>query len=151
MEVLLEYETSRRLLKPSGGIVTRCLLEDEFENTGWRGSIDVRDAMSTHEMDEGEPSTCNTKYILQRWEHKWNCFIDVSNIEEVKNGDRLTVVFKPGKEQTGSPEVKVGTEYIIVYLTPYFYYRLSRRKSLLPKQLPCLIKSRKLQRWKRTL
>ena len=113
MEVLLEYETSRRLLKPSGGVITRCLLEEEFENTGWRGSIDVRDAISTHETDEGESSTCtsNTKYILQRWEHKWNCFIDVSNIEEVKNGDRITVVLKPGKEQTGSAEVKVGTKY----------------------------------------
>lgn len=31
MEVLLEYENSRRPLKPSGGIVTQSLLEDEFE------------------------------------------------------------------------------------------------------------------------
>ena len=47
--MLLEYETSRRLLKPSGGVITRCLLQEEFENTGWRGSIDVRDATFTHE------------------------------------------------------------------------------------------------------
>ena len=108
MEVLLEYESSRRPLKPLGGIVTRSLLEYEFGKTGWRGSIDVRDMMSMHETDEGEPSTCSNKYILQRWEQQWNCFIDVFNIEEIKNGDRLTVVLKPGKEKTGSAEVKVG-------------------------------------------
>ena len=107
MEVLLEYEASRRLLKPSGGIITRCALEDEFKKTGWSGTIDVRDTISTHEMDEAEHSTCNNMYILQRWEGKWDCFIDVSSIEEVKNGDRLTVVLKPGKEQNGS-EVKVA-------------------------------------------
>ena len=111
MEVLLEYETSRRPWKPLESIITRCLLEDEFEKTGWRGSIDVRDTMSTHETDESEPSTCN-KYILQRWEHKWNSFVDVSSIEEVNNGDRLTVVLKPGKA-TGSAEVKVSNTYCI--------------------------------------
>lgn len=116
MEILLEYGTSRRLLRPSGGIVTRCLLEEELENTGWRGCIDVHDTMSTQETDGGEAPTC-TKYILQRWEHKWNCFIDVSNMEEVKDGDKLTVVLKPGNE---SSEVKVGTEYVTAFLTLYF-------------------------------
>ena len=112
MEVLLEYGTSRRPLKPSGGIITRCVLEDEFQKAGWSGSLDVHDTMFTDDTDESESSTCkcNSKFILQRWEHKWNCFIDVSDIEEVKNGDRLTVVLMPGKEQTtnGSAEVKVS-------------------------------------------
>ena len=68
MEVLLEYETSHCLLKPSGGIITRCALEDVFKTTGWSDMIDIRDMISMHKMDEVEHSMCNNTYILQRWE-----------------------------------------------------------------------------------
>ena len=118
MEVLLEYESSRRLLKPSEGFVTRSILEDEFKKTGWRGSIEVGDAIPTDESDESELSTCNNTYILQRWEARWNCFIDVCSVDEIKSNDRLTIVLKPGAgtEQTGTAVIKVSNHFILFIL-----------------------------------
>jgi len=100
MEVLLEYKTSQHPLKLPGGVVTRLLIEDELKKAGWDGCIDVHDAMSTHEMDEARPPlTTKMEYILQRWEQKWNCFIDVASMEEVKEGDKLTVVVNQDKNR----------------------------------------------------
>lgn len=31
-------------------------------------------------------------FILQRWFPKWNAFINVAGVEDVKDGDKITVV-----------------------------------------------------------
>ena len=43
-------------------------------------------------------------YILQRWDAKWNTYVDVSDIEQVVNGDRLICTLQDGLQdsQAGS-------------------------------------------------
>lgn len=31
-------------------------------------------------------------YILQRWSGKWQCFVDCKSVEEIEDGDKMTVV-----------------------------------------------------------
>ena len=42
----------------------------------------------------GGPRSSET-FILQRWCVKWKIHVNVERIEEIQDGDRLTVVSKP--------------------------------------------------------
>ena len=33
-----------------------------------------------------------TKFYLQKWNSEWNCFVNVDCLEEIKSGDKLSVV-----------------------------------------------------------
>ena len=33
-----------------------------------------------------------TRFFLQRWDIRWRCYVNIDSLEEVVDGDRLTVV-----------------------------------------------------------
>jgi len=39
----------------------------------------------------------NSEYLLQKWSKKWEAYVDVAKLEEVEDGDKVTVIPKPAK------------------------------------------------------
>ena len=37
----------------------------------------------------------NNYYLVQKWSKKWNDFVDLLDLNEVEDGDKLTVIPKP--------------------------------------------------------
>ncbi len=89
MEVLLEYRGSRRQLAVSSNDNLSECITSELRRVG-RSRAVVHTANST--LDS---SNERDVYILQKWSPQWNCFVDVRHLNEVSDGDRLTVVGKP--------------------------------------------------------
>ena len=93
MEVLLEYKGSRRLIQVLDRDISQIygLLQRELNKVGWRGVI-------LQEGPEGESSEANqlSRYILQKWTEKFQRFVDLVNVEDLEDGDVLTVVLDPG-------------------------------------------------------
>ena len=46
-------------------------------------------------------------YFLQRWFHKWDAYIDVTDLEEIQSEDRLTIIVKPSQSPV---KVNVSTQ-----------------------------------------
>ena len=56
---------------------------------------------------------------MQRWSNDWNCFVDVIAMEEIKDGDRLVVIPKPGLDEVtnddNSASKFVSTVFVMLY------------------------------------
>ena len=93
MELLFEFEGSRRRLNPpsSAAVV-------EFVTAAIR-EVDRDASISLGNDSDVEP---RAKYLLQRWSRKWSEFVDVMELHEVKDGDKLTVLPRPTKSCTVS-------------------------------------------------
>ena len=126
MEVLLEYKASRRQLAVADHDSVCDVLASVLRNAGWQGQLMFgAPETSTASAQLSSPSV----YILQRWTERWNTFVDVENVMEVKDGDRLTVNLKP----VGSPvkacmhtynysvRMYLLTASIILHLYNYYY------------------------------
>ena len=61
-----------------------------------------------------ERDSPSRKFLLQRWSEKGRCFVDVSEIAEIKDGDRLTIAPVPAKEIQYEPQKRL--RYIHVSL-----------------------------------
>ena len=85
--VLLVFKSSRRELQLSPGRPVCDLLSDEIKKAGHEATVCVSEAPGN-----AKPPL----YILQRWSEKWQPFLDVSNESEIVDGDKLTVIPKPG-------------------------------------------------------
>ena len=48
-------------------------------------------------------------YILQRWSEKWNTYIDVTDVAQIANGNRLTIT-----SQQPSPKKASGSDFATV-------------------------------------
>lgn len=91
MEVLFEYRGSRRQITiASGDSVTKCI-GDELHLVGRAGArvVTADTDLNNTEAEGGRV------YLLQKWSPQWDCYVDVSNANEIKDGDRLAVVAKP--------------------------------------------------------
>lgn len=89
MEVLLEYRGSRRQITVSSGeSLTECVTTELRRVGRARASVHTANAnLSTN--DERDV------YILQKWSPQWDCYVDVHHVNEISDGDRVTVVGKP--------------------------------------------------------
>ena len=85
--VLFVFKSSRRELQLSPGRAVCDLLSDELKKAGHEATVCVSEAPGN-----AKPPI----YILQRWSEKWQAFLDVSNESEIVDGDKLTVIPKPG-------------------------------------------------------
>ena len=85
--VLFVFKSSRREVQLSPGRPVCDLLSDELKKAGHEATVCVSEAPGN-----AKPPV----YILQRWSEKWQAFIDVSNESEIVDGDKLTVIPKPG-------------------------------------------------------
>ena len=98
MEVLLEYKGSRRLIQVLDISKIRDLLQHELNKVGWRGVI-LRKGLKGRVVKQ---ISCQG-YILQKWMEKYQRFVDLVNVEDLEDGDVLTVVL-----DTGSSPQKVS-------------------------------------------
>lgn len=83
IEVLLEIDESRRVLAIDKDHLVFSV-EEELGKVGKDGLLAYFSC---------EPGGCHSSsksvYILQRWDSRWNAYVDVMDIEQVVNGDRL--------------------------------------------------------------
>ena len=82
IEVLLEIDESRRVLAIDKDHLVFSV-EEELGKVGKDGLLAYFSC---------EPGGCHSSknvYILQRWDRRWNAYVDVSDIAQVVNGDRL--------------------------------------------------------------
>jgi len=86
IEVLIELQGSRRQVSLKKESLEQ--LQAEFRH--FDSSIEL-----TLCSDRDSPGR---KFLLQRWSEKWRCFVDVSEITELKDGDRLSIAPVPAKE-----------------------------------------------------
>ena len=88
MEVLLEIGGSRKELSVDKGDVV-FVVEEEL------GQLEMDGILAYFSCVRGEQHRTDKRvYILQRWAEKWGSFVDVTDIEQIKDGDRLTVVLQ---------------------------------------------------------
>ena len=88
MEVLLEIGGSRKELSVDKGDVVFAV-EEELGQLGMDGILAYFSCVRGEEH-----RTDKRVYILQRWAEKWESFVDVTDVEQIKDGDRLTVVLQ---------------------------------------------------------
>lgn len=89
MELLLEYRGSRRQITVSSDdSLTECV------TTELRRIGRTRAAVYTANVSL-ESNAERDVYLLQKWSPQWDCYVDVRHVNEVQDGDRLTVVGKP--------------------------------------------------------
>jgi len=83
--VLLEIESSRK-----ESFVERnhlvFVIEEELGKVGKDGIL------AYFSCEKGHQSSTKEVYILQRWAAKWEAYVDVTDIEQIKDGDSLTVI-----------------------------------------------------------
>lgn len=88
MEVLLEIEGSRKELCVDRDNVI-FIVEEELGKLGMDGILAYFSCV------RGEQHRTDKRvYILQRWAEKWKNFVDVTDVDQINNGDRLTVVLE---------------------------------------------------------
>ena len=86
MEVLLEYKNSRRALKVTAHHMLETV-EKELIALGAKRPV--------VELAGVERSQRGTHLILQRWSSKWEAYVDVSNVWDITEGDKLVVIPRP--------------------------------------------------------
>ena len=91
--MLFEFKDSKRLLRLLPAAVCSVIAAQIVKFGG--------SAIPVVRLGCHEPSTSlaaadrPTEYLLQRWSQEWNSFVDVQDVDEVKDHDHLRVVPKP--------------------------------------------------------
>ena len=85
MEVLLEINGSRKVLCVSRNEIVYTL-ENEI------GLLGIDGVLAYFSCIRGQSAGAKKVYILQKWSDKWNSFIDVTDTDQIVDGDRLTVI-----------------------------------------------------------
>ena len=98
MEVLLEIgEDSRKELRIDKDNVV-------FAVEGELGQLGMDGILAYFSCVRGEKHRSDKRvYILQRWSEKWENFVDVTDVEQIKDGDRLTVVLDRAAAEVTEP------------------------------------------------
>ena len=118
VEVLFEFKESRKPLSiPRDALLQR--VEREL-------ALCVGDAcLLPPGMNLSDVASSSKKsfFLLQRWSQKWNAFIDVASVEDVKDADKITVV------PAFAPACGVSSRWLFtcVAMSRSMYY-LSRRR-----------------------
>ena len=112
MSVLVEFRGSRRVVTSSEDIISR--IEDEIRKFDPDATVFISSDAVSDETVRGK-----RQYIVQRWSNDWNCFVDVIAMEEIKDGDRLVVIPKPGLDEVTNDDNSafkfVSTVFVILY------------------------------------
>ena len=97
VEILLEIDGSRKeltLIANRESVVFA--IERELGKLG-------KDGVLASFSSSGKEGSSKKVYFLQRWAEEWNAFVDVTDVSQMANGDRLTVT-----RQQSSPKVASG-------------------------------------------
>ena len=105
LEILLEVGDSRKVLSATRGELVY-VLESEL------GILGIDGVLAYFSCARGQTAGSKKVFILQRWSEKWKSFVDVTDIDQVFDGDRLTIVMQhPSDAQTGTcTEVSGSTD-----------------------------------------
>ena len=105
MEILLEVEDSRKVLSATRDELVY-VLENEL------GILGIDGVLAYFSCPRGQTAGSKKVFILQRWSEKWKSFVDVTDVDQVFDGDRLTIVMQhPSDAQTGTcTEVSGSTD-----------------------------------------
>ena len=73
------------------------VVEKEIKKLGKDGIVVLSSSVSKEHSSQ-------KVYILQRWSKKWKAFVDVTDVKQIVDGDRLTIArlpFSPAKAASG--------------------------------------------------
>ena len=68
--------------------------------------------------DKCKESTTKCVGMLKKWSSKWECYIDVTRLSKIVEGDRLTVVIAENVEKSSISQEQVGKN---LYIASYAY------------------------------
>jgi len=101
LELLFEIQGSSKPLFVSSESVV-CEVEKELELSGMNG------VLAYFSCPRGQHLPYKNVYILQRWNKRWGKFVDVMDITEVLDGDRLTISSQPTPTRLHSTKADSG-------------------------------------------
>ena len=102
-EILLEYRGSRRVMKfcdSDDNILER--IEREVRKVEQNESVVVSLDPALSSSRKGD---CDNIYHLQKWSTRFGCFTDVSSIDDITDGDRVSVAMTKMEEKQFKIEV----------------------------------------------
>ena len=67
--------------------------------------------------DKCKESTTKCVGMLKKWSSKWECYIDVTRISEIDEGDHLTVIAENAEKSTSSSHEQVRMVNLYVEYT----------------------------------
>jgi hypothetical protein len=85
VEVLFEYSSSRIAVSSTLATLNEAL-ETQLLNFGVIATV----KLSATSADEEQ-----NVFLIQRYDEKWKCFVNVDDYKKISCGDRVTVVPKP--------------------------------------------------------
>ena len=94
----LSLATTRQQLEVKGCDSVCNVVATALRKIGWHGVVTVLEPDASSVCAVQSSSTAPV-YILQRWSERWKAFIDVESINEIKDGDKVSIISKP----VGSP------------------------------------------------
>ena len=88
IEILFEYKLSKTTIN--------CKKKELIERLTTRlGVLGVPNAVISLAHKASSSAADENKFILQRYNKKWDTFVDIDKIEAISDGDRLSVVIDP--------------------------------------------------------
>lgn len=107
--VLFEFQHSKRQLRLDVDSTVCSTIEKHLSDLGISSCV-------TLGLGTDSPPSIGSIYILQRWNSAWEAFVDVRCVEELQNGDKLTVVNQPhARAQSPQPRTEVR-EFILLLM-----------------------------------
>ena len=96
LDILFEYKGSR---KPLRRVRRECVVEVIKEEL-----VRYGDTAAVVQLS-GEGSTDGSVYLLQKWSDVWGTYVDVEEIDDLEDKDKVTVVPMPTSQQPSSSKV----------------------------------------------
>ena len=100
IEVLLEIGESRKELAVERDHLVYAV-EQELGRLGKDG------VLAYFSCDPGSRLSTKEVYILQRWDDKWGTYVDVSDTDQLKTGDRLVCTLQQSQDNASSSRATV--------------------------------------------
>ena len=93
--MLLELSNSRKEIHEERDYLV-CVIKEELKKIGKNGIL------AYLSCERGHHSLKQNVFILQRWALKWETYMDVTDLEQIEDGDRLTVIHQQQEDVASS-------------------------------------------------
>lgn len=112
MEVLFEVDGSRKIISMSNGTLVY-EIKQEIEQLGKNG------VLAYFLCVQGEQPPHKNVFILQRWNSKWKVFVDVTDVYQVVDDNRLTITSQVTESPSNSNMMTISSSSDIKNLTTH--------------------------------
>ena len=113
VQVLFEYKESRRQLTVSPAAICEVVAE-ELGKFGYAAPVVKLSGPESESISQSR-----SEYLLQRWSQRWDAFVDVERVEDIKSRDRITVIPKPSYSQVGNLMDSFSSLLNIIFVCVY--------------------------------